>query len=96
VFTTPSGGPLRYDNWLKRVWNPAVAAAGLATPLPTPHDCRHSYGTWLADNGVAPHEIAALLGHESLRSVERHLHATEQRMERARDALAARPRGRPR
>lgn len=90
VFTTASGGALRYDNWLKRVWNPAVLAAELATPLPTPHDCRHSYGSWLADQGVPPHEIAALMGHASLRSVERYLHASEARMERARGALGAR------
>ena len=49
--------PLDYSNWVKRVWGPAVRAAELAEPLPTPHDCRHSYGSWLADNGVPPHEI---------------------------------------
>lgn len=90
VFTERAGGPINYSNWLKRVWNPAVKAAGLETPLPTPHDCRHSYGSWLADQGVPPHEIAALMGHASLRSVERYLHASEARMGRARDALGAR------
>jgi integrase len=52
VFTDGRGGPVRYDNWLKRVWRPAVAPAGLEAPLPTPHDCRHTYGSWLADQGV--------------------------------------------
>lgn len=90
VFAEADGRPLDYANWLKRVWRPAVAAAGLADPAPTPHDCRHSYGSWLADEGVPPHEIAALMGHGSLRAVERYLHAGEQRHDRARNALGAR------
>lgn len=85
-----AGRPLSYSNWLKRVWKPAVAAAALETPLPTPHDCRHSYGSWLANQGVPVHEIAALMGHGSLRAVERYVHASEARMERARTALGAR------
>ncbi|WP_210651304.1 tyrosine-type recombinase/integrase [Nocardioides sp. SYSU D00065] len=82
--------PLDYSNWTKRIWAPAVRAAELAAPLPTPHDCRHSYGSWLADNGVPPHEIMVLMGHSSLRAVERYIHASEARMDRARDALGAR------
>lgn len=82
--------PLDYSNWVKRVWGPAVRAAELAAPLPTPHDCRHSYGSWLADNGVPPHEIMVLMGHSSLRAVERYIHASEARMDRAREALGAR------
>jgi integrase len=90
VFTEANGAQLDYSNWLKRVWNTAVAAAELADPQPTPHDCRHSYGSWLAEEGVPPHEIAALMGHGSLRAVERYIHASEVRMERAREALRAR------
>lgn len=90
VFSAPGGGELVYSNWLKRVWNPSVAAAGLARPLPTPHDCRHSYGSWLAEGGVPPHEIMTLMGHSSLRAVERYIHASEARLERARLALGAR------
>lgn len=90
VFPDRDGRPLDYSNWLKRVWNPAVGAAALADPQPTPHDSRHSYGTWLAEQGVPPHEIAALMGHSSLRAVEKYIHAGEARMERARVALGAR------
>lgn len=90
VFPDRDGRPMDYSNWLKRIWKPAVAAAQLADPQPTPHDSRHSYGTWLAEQGVPPHEIAALLGHGSLRAVERYIHAGEARMERARTALGAR------
>jgi integrase len=90
LFTETDGRPLDYSNWLKRVWNPAVVLAGLGEPLPTPHDCRHSYGSWLAENGVGPAEIRDLMGHSSLRAVERYIHTTTVRMERARNALDAR------
>ncbi|WP_433592547.1 tyrosine-type recombinase/integrase [Nocardia sp. CA-145437] len=30
------------------------------------HDLRHSYGTWLADDGVEPHKIARVMGHENI------------------------------
>lgn len=90
VFVEADGGPLDYSNWLKRVWNRAVADAGLSEPLPTPHDCRHTYGTMLAEEGVPPHEIMALMGHSSLRAVERYIHARSVRLDRAREALGAR------
>lgn len=90
VFPDHDGRPLDYSNWLKRVWAPAVAAAKLSDPQPTPHDCRHSYGSWLAENGVPPHEIRDLMGHSSLRATERYVHASEKRMQRAREALGAR------
>jgi integrase len=93
VITSPQGTRLRYDNWYRRVWVPAVKRAGLVDPQPTPHDLRHTYGSWLADAGRPPHEIAALMGHKSLRSVERYIHASEQRFEGARQALESRAAG---
>jgi integrase len=90
VFAESDGRPLDYSNWLKRVWNRAVVDSGLGEPLPTPHDCRHTYGTMLAEEGIPPHEIMALMGHSSLRAVERYIHARSVRLDRAREALGAR------
>jgi integrase len=70
-----------------RAYRPEVAGAGLADPQPTPHDLRHTYGTRLAEEGVPPHEIMALMGHERLESVQRYIHAGEARFERARKAV---------
>lgn len=100
VFTALEGGPLRYDNWRDRIWLAAMTVVTergprrkiLATrplledPQPTPHDLRHTCATRWAEAGMPPHEIAALLGHESIRSVERYLNAGEDRFERARAA----------
>lgn len=77
-----------YTNWRRRVFVPAVQAAGLAEPWPTPHDLRHSFGSWLAESGVPPHEIQASMGHSSLRATERYLHAGDGRLARARDAVS--------
>jgi len=118
VFTAPQGGRIRYDNWTRRVWYPALhgtpavdakpavrgraatpavparPGAKLAAPEPTPHDLRHTYGSWLGEAGVPPAQIAALMGHAGLRSVERYIHATEARFDQARAALERQESGR--
>lgn len=95
------GTPLNYHNWLKRIWNPGLVEIERGkhgkivsrTPIvedvqPTPHDCRHTYGTRLAEQGVPEHEIAALMGHSpKSHATRRYIHAGEVRFDRARDAL---------
>jgi integrase len=66
---------------------PAIAGAELDDPQPTPHDLRHGYGTELAEAGVPVHEIMVLMGHESLASAQRYLHAGKDRHDRARQAI---------
>jgi integrase len=87
VFQQPNGERFDYSNWRSRVWVPAVKAANLADPQPTPHDCRHTYASWLGEQGVSPQDLAALLGHSDWRMVQRYVHSSEARMDRARDAL---------
>lgn len=77
-----------YTNWRRRVFVPSVGAAGLATPLPTYHSLRHSYGSWLAGAGVPPHDIMALMGHGSLRATERYLHSGSERFGKALAAMS--------
>jgi integrase len=60
LFTNRQGNPLRYNQWRKAYFNPAVSAAGLVDV--TPHDLRASHGTWVADrHGVMT--AAHRLGH---------------------------------
>jgi integrase len=80
---------LDYTNWRRRVFVPAVAAAGLADPQPTIHDLRHSFGSWLAEGGVSPTDVMALMGHSSLRATERYMHASGSRFSRALTVLGA-------
>lgn len=100
VFTASLGGPMLYPTWLRRVWNaalrvPVLDEQGKRTgwtplmeePLPTPHDCRHSYGTRLADAGMNLHDRMALMGHEDVRSGQRYTHSGDARFDAAREAL---------
>ncbi|MGW6354859.1 tyrosine-type recombinase/integrase [Streptomyces sp. NPDC055092] len=69
LFTTPAGKPLRYNQWRKAYFDPAVSAAGLIDV--TPHDLRASHGTWVADKyGVMT--AAYRLGHSNASVTTRH------------------------
>lgn len=70
VFTAPDGGPLRQDNWRRRVWIPALETAGLAkaTPRPGFHDLRRAVGTALVGGGVDPKTAQKRLGHSDVRT----------------------------
>lgn len=78
---------LDYTNWRRRVFVPAVENSGLLPPLPTPHDLRHTFGSWLADGGMPVHDIAALMGHSTLRATERYVHSGGGRFDRALSVL---------
>ncbi|MGW0793856.1 tyrosine-type recombinase/integrase [Streptomyces sp. NPDC002692] len=69
LFTTPAGKPLRYNQWRKAYFDPAVLATGLTDV--TPHDLRASHGTWVADKyGVMT--AAHRLGHSNASVTTRH------------------------
>lgn len=117
VFRSPNGHGLRYSNWHRRVWTPALhreeqlppatrppGKSGptprrvrrvpyLSNPQPTPHDCRHTYGTRLADEGVPEHDIAELMGHADRRSTRRYVHSGDGRFDKALAALERARRG---
>jgi integrase len=67
LFTDRRGQPLRRTNWRRRVWGPAVVAAGLE-PAPTPHDLRHTAAAVAIAQGAHPKAIQARLGHGSIRT----------------------------
>lgn len=63
VFTSPRGEPLRYGNFLRNTWAPALRAAGL---MPTGvHILRHTCATLLIAQGAPVKAIQAQLGHSS-------------------------------
>jgi integrase len=65
VWQSPQGGPLRYSNWFKRHFKPALARAGLpdATRF---HDLRHSYAAMLIAQGAHPRAIMERMGHSTI------------------------------
>ena len=88
VFTGERGDQLHYTNWRRRVWLPAVA--GLADPVPTFHDLRHTCASNLIADGVDIASVQAFMGHESLRTTERYVHAAPSARDRIRAVLEAR------
>ena len=68
IFPAPKGGPIRRTAWTRRVWKPALAAAGLDRALGT-HTLRRSQVALLIAQGEHPKVIADRLGHTSVRTV---------------------------
>jgi integrase len=65
VWESPQGGPLRYSNWFKRHFKPAVERAGLQ-PATRFHDLRHSYAAMLIAQGAHPRAIMERMGHSTI------------------------------
>jgi integrase len=76
VFSAPGGGPIRLNNWRRRVFQPAACTAGLGKMVKGPngkeryegvrvHDLRHTCASLLIAKGADIVEIAKRLGHSS-------------------------------
>jgi integrase len=63
VFTSPSGGVLRNQNFRMRVFRPAAKAAGLDGL--TPHDLRHTASSLAVAAGANVKAVQRMLGHAS-------------------------------
>lgn len=61
AFPDARGGYHRRQNWRQRVWQPALAAAGVA--YFRPYDLRHTCATLLVYAGWTVNEVAEHLGH---------------------------------
>jgi integrase len=85
VFSAPRGGRLS-GTVMGHYWPPVARSVG--RPDLTPHGLRHYYGTLLAWKGLAPYEIAAMMGHKDggKLAMERYIHVTERD---AREKVAA-------
>jgi site-specific recombinase XerD len=74
--------------WFReRMWKPALSAAGIDRRARI-HDLRHAHASWLLSGGADLQVVKERLGHGSLRTTERYLHALPDAHETALDALA--------
>jgi integrase len=85
VFSAPLAGGLS-GTVMGHYWPPVARSVG--RPDLTPHGLRHYYGTLLARMGLAPCEIAAMMGHKDggKLAMDRYIHVTERD---AREKVAA-------
>jgi integrase len=95
LFVSPEGAPLHYSNWRRRVWAPAVEAAGF--PELHFHDLRHTAATALVDEGVDIKTAQTRLGHSEQVMLRIYAQATERADRSATDKIGERfkPRGGP-
>lgn len=63
VFTAPLGGPLRINNFRRRVFDPAAREAGLEGL--TPHSLRHTAASLAIASGANVKDVQQMLGHAS-------------------------------
>lgn len=79
-----------YTNWRRRVFVDAVADSGVAAPLPTFHDLRHSYVSRLIAGGVDIVTVQRKAGHESLLTTQKYSHLAPGADDKVRAVLEAR------
>jgi integrase len=65
LFTAPQGGPLRAHNFRRRMFDPAVKAAGLDHLQLTPHKLRHTAASLAIASGADVNVVQTMLGHKS-------------------------------
>lgn len=84
VFTSPTGERCDDRNFARRVWAPALEAAGIE-PV-RPYVMRHTCASWAVQAGVPDYEIAQMLGHSSTRILSTYAHLAPDRHDRIRAA----------
>ena len=82
------------NTWFRsNVWNPAVQTAGLGFRV-TPHGLRHAHASWLLAGGADLQVVKERLGHSSIATTGKYLHAlpgADQAALEALDAFRSRP-----
>lgn len=86
VLTTRRGVPLRNSNWTP-IWRDAVKRAGIGDARP--YDLRHTFASWLLQNGVPLAEVGRMMGHKSTQTTAGYAHLAEPPSAAVLAALAA-------
>lgn len=106
IFRSPrSASPLSRNRFNERYWKPTIAKlntqAGkdkrppvIPTPLPRPHDLRHTYASWLVQAGVSLYVVQERLGHDDYKTTQRYSHLQPNANDDVLRALGDDPQGR--
>jgi integrase len=86
--TVSTDGHISNAWFRKEVWDKALATAAIGIHV-TPHGLRHAHASWLLAGGADVQVVKERLGHGSILTTARYLHARPDAGDRALDALAA-------
>jgi integrase len=86
LLTTTNGALLRDSNW-SPVWRDAVERAEIGHCRI--HDLRHTYVSWLLQDGISLADVGQLLGHVSTQTTAKYAHLSETPSEAVLAALSA-------
>lgn len=86
VFPTPAGRIMRHGHFVESVWQPLLAKAGI--PYRKYHATRHSFATWMLDEGADVRWVQAQLGHATIaQTVDTYAHLDGAKHESGVEAL---------
>ena len=86
VFPNQAGRHQRYQDFLRNIWRPLLVKAGLA--YRKPHSLRHTFATWLLEDGADLRYVQRQLGHSSIQlTADVYGHLAPERHEHTVDAL---------
>lgn len=84
LFPTPRGRLWRERTFYRDVWKPTQQASNLDI---RPHECRHSYVTYLRNAGVNDADLAEIAGHRVETMLARYTHPTSRSFKAVRSAV---------
>lgn len=87
VFRGARGAPFRSSDWGKNVFHKAVQLGGVEGRV-RPHDLRHTYASWLIQEGVSMAEVALRMGHSDWEVTQKYAHLADTGFDEVRAALA--------
>lgn len=87
LFPAPGGGPIRPNNWRRRVWGRVMGEARIPD-APTPHSGRRTTASLLSAAGVPPATVQAILGHSTLTQTGEYIDVHAKEIEAALKMLA--------
>jgi integrase len=86
VFRGPRLAPFRSNEWGKGPFKRALEHSGFEGHA-RPYDLRHTYASWLLQQGVHLAELARMMGHSDWEVTKKYAHLSEQGYDTVRQAL---------
>lgn len=85
VFRGARLAPITSKEWGRGVWHKSRIMAGVEHARP--HDLRHTYASWLLQQGVHLAELAQMMGHSKWEVTQKYAHFSKESLDNVRNAI---------